>query len=138
MDSRSKINDLAYSQYGIYLSCIAEPNSLRYNIPILISFPKTIPLDVITQSVYSTINAHPSLFNAIYQSGSEVYMAIAKEKWRIKENINVSETENLNNLVDQLTQPFHFNGEPLLRVYTITTDDKNYVFMDIHHIYVMG
>ena len=137
MDSSSKICKLAYSQYGIYLSCIAEPDSLRYNIPILISFPKTIPLNVISQSVCSTINAHPSLFNAIYQNGSEVYMAIAKEEWGIKK-INISRENNINDLIDQLTQPFHFNGELLIRVYIVTADDQYYVFMDIHHIICDG
>lgn len=138
MGNKSNKCSLAYSQYGIYLSCLAEPNSLRYNIPLLISFSKKIPLDVIRQSVSTTLCAHPSLFNAVYQSGDEVYMATAKEEWSIHENIDLPEGYSLNGIVDQLTQPFRFNGELLIRVYTITTKEKYYIFMDIHHIICDG
>ena len=138
MGDKSKKCSLAYSQYGIYLSCLAEPNSLRYNIPLLISFSKEIPLEVIRQSVSTTLYAHSSLFNAVYQSGDEVYMATAKEEWSIRENIDVPEGCSLNEFVDQLTRPFSFNGELLIRVYTLTTSDKYYVFMDIHHIICDG
>lgn len=58
---------LTFSQTGVYVDCINNPDSIMYNLPMLISFTDTIDLAQLQKALTDIVKAHPSLHTTLVQ-----------------------------------------------------------------------
>ncbi|MDR2578930.1 MAG: amino acid adenylation domain-containing protein [Chitinispirillales bacterium] len=122
---------LSQSQTGVYLDCLKDPMSIRYNIPFLISLPADIDAQKLHDAVCRVIDAHPAVKiriaagkNGPVQIPDYTPAAIPLEQ--------VSETE-LYELREKFVQPFDLAKGPLYRVRIIQTPDRAAMLADFHH-----
>lgn len=136
-DSASELKDaypITDTQAGIYTECLGEPDSVTYNIPVLIRFDNSIDINKLREAVISAFDAHYYL-KARFAINAEGGI----EAKPCKEQITV-DTYKCGSIpsAEQLVQPFKLIDSPLYRVSLYDTDDGKYLFMDIHHLICDG
>lgn len=59
----SNISPITYAQQGMYIDCVLDPESLRYNCPIACTFPKGIKAEAVRDAAKAALECHPSFFS---------------------------------------------------------------------------
>ena len=122
---------ITQTQMGIYVECSAKPNTVTYNIPLLLKLGEKVDTEKLTEAVRTALNAHPYVKTTL--------------KADAEGNIRAQRNDSDEPLVtrvrceklpanEELVKPFRLLGEPLYRMNVYETDDGNYLFMDFHHI----
>ena len=122
---------ITQTQMGIYIECSTKPNTVTYNIPLLVKLGKNVDTQKLTEAVKTALNAHPYVKTTLS----------ADPQGNIRANRNDG-AEPQAKLVkcdklpsdEQLVKPFTLLNEPLYRMAVYETSDGNYLFMDFHHI----
>jgi len=121
---------LTGSQLGVYLECLKDSSSTVYNIPNIITFPKSVTPARIKDALERVILAHPSFFITIDNS-------VQPPVQRIPENprpeLTVSELP-ADELKRDFVQPFNLSEGPLYRAVIA----GNVLLLDVHHLVMDG
>ncbi len=122
---------LTQTQMGVYIECAANPNSVLYNIPLLLKLSEKVDVEKLTEAIKTAIHAHPYVKT----------MLSADAQGNIRAQRNDEAAPHVDMIVcgklpenEQLVKPFALLNEPLYRITVYKTNDGNYLFMDFHHI----
>lgn len=128
---------LCQSQLGIYLSCIAEPGSTMYNMPISCTFDKSkVNLEKLINAAEMALNNHKSLKCRISASSGEPIMQFSDTAIKVNV-IQISDSE-LKKAKREFIKPFDFENDILSRAAVFVTETKYCLIIDIHHIVFDG
>ena len=118
------------TQQGIFVSCLQDPGSTVYNIPLLYKLGDGVDLERLEKAMAEAIDAHPYLKTTLFSgAGGEVR---AKRDPNKKANVQIT-------ACDKLPSPFpvramNLLGDQLYDAKIIKTHDGNYLYLDTHHI----
>ncbi len=132
---KTEIYPATDAEFRIFSYQEKEPNSIKFNIPAFIKFPKTIgiKLDDIKDAVKQTINLHQTLkVNFELQNGE-----LVKFKNNSDFEIQIKKT-SFDSAVKEFIKPFNLKDELLFRFLICETSDLYYLIFDIHHIIIDG
>lgn len=122
---------ITQTQQGIFVECSSKPNTVTYNMPVLIRLGKNTDTAKLVSSVKAAINAHPYLKATLF----------ADENGDIRARRNDSEAPQVDEKIcetipdaKELVIPFELLGGRLYRITVYKTENGNYLFMDFHHI----
>ncbi len=122
---------ITQTQQGIFIECSSRPNTVTYNMPILIKLGENVDTSRLVLSIKTAVNAHPYIKTTLF----------ADENGDIRARRNDSKAPQINEIVcesipsqNELVTPFNLLGEKLYRITVYTTENGNYLFMDFHHI----
>ncbi len=124
---------ITQTQNGIFVECVAHPDSTIYNIPFLFRLSETVELSKLKAAVETMINAHPYLKTELFLNDSGDI--------RAKRNDNsppVVELIDTDSLPENMVQPFDLMNSRLYRVKIYKTKDGNYLYLEFHHIICDG
>ncbi|MGN1350747.1 MAG: amino acid adenylation domain-containing protein, partial [Anaerovoracaceae bacterium] len=127
---------LAENQRGVYLECMREPASTRYNLPVVCRFDGKEP-QKLAEAVGKAAAAHTSLSLRMREVRGEVAQYIEKE-----EALSVPvtfldhepETEDYRSRI----RPFDLAAGPLVRAEILVSPASVYLFLDFHHLVFDG
>lgn len=122
---------ITQTQMGIYIECSMNPDSVAYNIPMMMRLSPALNLEKLTQAVKTALNAHPYSKAVLYADSDGNIRARRDDSKEIE--INYIKCKNIPSS-EELVRPFKLLGEALYRISIFETDDDNYLFMDFHHI----
>lgn len=128
---------LSKTQLGVYLDCMKNPYSTVYNIPSILTFPKTVDADKLADSVKQVIKAHPYIMTHLSIDNEEVEQAYVDKAAPEIPVVKLSE-EQLNDFKKEYVKPHNLMKAPLFRVTVAETDKNVYLLSDFHHLIFDG
>ncbi|MER2152314.1 MAG: non-ribosomal peptide synthetase, partial [Candidatus Limivicinus sp.] len=127
---------LSTVQQGIYVECLAKPDSTAYNLPFLLRLDPSVELPRLKAALTETVNAHPYLKTRLKAAPRGEIAAIRDDSAEIE--IPVLDKKDLRPDFSDLVRPFCLTEEPLLRVALIPDEPSSYLFVDAHHLIFDG
>ncbi|MER2236261.1 MAG: AMP-binding protein, partial [Candidatus Limivicinus sp.] len=127
---------LSTVQQGIYVECLAKPDSTAYNLPFLLRLDPSVELPRLKAALTETVNAHPYLKTRLKAAPRSEIAAIRDDSAAIE--IPVLDKKDLRPDFSDLVRPFRLTEEPLLRVALIPDEPSSYLFVDAHHLIFDG
>ncbi len=130
---------LSKSQEGLFVECIANPGSTVYNIPLLLKISDSLDIDKLKSAVAAAVDAHPHIKARIFtdKEGNAFQRRMDDDPFA-PEDIPTVEAKSIDDVIDTLVRPFEVIGGRLFRFEVIRTDSGNYLFADVHHLYMDG
>ncbi len=126
---------ITQTQMGIYIECVGNPNSVTYNIPLLVKLDSTTDINKLASAVEKAIDAHPYLKTELFADKDGNIRAKRDDEKKISVEIIKCDKQPK---AEELVYPFTLLGSPLCRVSIYETNEGNYFFMDCHHIVMDG
>ncbi|MGQ8874225.1 amino acid adenylation domain-containing protein [Paenibacillus sp. TSA_86.1] len=130
--SEEKNLNLLNQQEAIFIDFTINPDTTRYNVPLLLKLPEMIDTDKLKQSIDRLIHRHDSLRTRfVFRDGKAFQI--------IQENHSVHVTESSTELdLSKLITPFDLQHDSPYKFEIIRNQDGIWLFMDFHHIVVDG
>lgn len=130
---------LTENQLGIYLDCVAHPDSIGYHLPNVIRFNISVDPNRLKNAIARTISHHIYLKTSLVSKGGEVMQ-------RRDDNRSVDDAiilEKSDSYTDEKAEeyaaiPFDLNGGLLFRFKIIQTPDEIVMLSVFHHLIVDG
>ena len=119
---------LTATQQGIYVECLSHPGSTVYNIPLLYELSPKTDVKKLEAAVVAAINAHPYLKShlKVDASGDPRVVPCLDDPVKVEIVNGAPETPFRLKPHDLMKGPFY-----QARIYV---GEKNYLFLDTHHI----
>lgn len=130
---------LTDSQMGVYLECVAEPESTMYNIPLAFHGLKENGLQIenLERALKETVLAYPVFHVVIDTTGGEISM-----KKQVPGEIHVqrltAEMSEMEYIKGKFVRPFDLETGPLFRLAIVETKESYVILADFHHIIFDG
>ena len=110
---------ITQTQSGIFVECVANPDSTTYNIPFLLKLSDEVDTDKLKAAAEAMINAHPYVKTELFPNDSGDIRARRNDS--AAPVVELIETDRL---PDDIVQPFELVGSRLYRIKIIST--RNY------------
>lgn len=124
---------LSFAQQGVYTECQANPDTVQYNIPYALTFPKGIGAGQVEKAVRSVIDAHPYILcRFVADSDNEIVQEPIPNcvlEIPVKE-MSAAEFETYQTA---FVKPFDLANGPCVRFEIIQTDSV-ILLADMHHL----
>ncbi|MBQ0099628.1 MAG: amino acid adenylation domain-containing protein, partial [Firmicutes bacterium] len=121
-------------QKGVYLDCISNPDSLKYNIAVLHRIPKKVDIDRFIKSIEEVIKAHKVFGIKIVTPNGEPMMALSD----IKIGVQYKKVTSFSEEYAKFLRPFDLENGPLFRCEIINVNGENLLLYDVHHLIFDG
>ena len=121
-------------QTGIYLECTEQPQSLKYNMPMLVRLPENIEKDRLIQAVRTVIGAHEAFFSTVREVQGIPKIVLGYKEVTVTE----AHAESIEKAVEDFCRPFDFANGPLYRFVYLQTPEGDALLADVHHIIFDG
>ena len=126
---------ISETQSGIFVECMAAPDTTVYNIPVLVRLGEGVVPAHLAAAVEKVLDVHPYVKTQLFtDAGGNVR---AKRLDADKIDVPVIRCEKLPEKT-MLVRPHTLLGAPLCRAAVYETSDGNYLFMDYHHLICDG
>ena len=123
-------------QQGVYVECLANPDTTIYNEPVLLKLDRDVDTDRLKQAMITAVDAHPYLKMRLTPGENGRIMAERRDSDR--QTVTDVEIGSVENGFAGLVRPFDLTKDSLFRTAIIHDGDDRYLFMDGHHIVVDG
>lgn len=124
---------LSFAQQGVYAECQASPDSVRYNLPFVMTFPEGIGEKQLADAVRKVIDAHSYvLCRFVADSDNEIVQEPIPD---CVLDIPVKEMtgDEFEKYKSTFVKPFDLAAGPCVRLEIIKTDTLN-LLVDMHHL----
>lgn len=124
---------ISSAQKRIYYASRLDTNSILYNIAGGIIINKLLDVNKLQNCLNSLINRHDALRTHFTIHDNNV-VQIIDNKINFKLDLEVANTDNLNEIYNNFVQPFDLSRGPLFRAKLVTLkDNKMLLLIDMHH-----
>ena len=131
------IGKLSCSQQGVYLECIAHPESTQYNLPFLGRFHEAMEPETLKKAILKVISMHPALCAVLIEDADgRVFMKTDETPLDIP--VFAISEEEFARRKECLVRPFDLYGGRLARIEIYQTPENLYLFEDMHHLICDG
>lgn len=133
-----KYYPLSYAQKSLYFIHKMQPDSIAYNLPQVLYFPKEFDKDKFVKVVEMLIERHSILRVGFYEDNGTPLQYVRDEI--AIEFLNITDFSlSDDKLIRSFIKPFDLEQEPLVRFGIAQTIDLNWlVIIDMHHIITDG
>lgn len=125
------------AQKRLYIINQSEMPNTSYNMPLLFSFLGDIDKKRLQDAFIALINRHEVLRTSFRSMNGEIVQVVHNE-FSFEVGYVIRERCSLNEIVREFVQPFDLSVPPLIRVYIIRSEKRNFLLIDIHHIIADG
>ncbi|MCQ2176957.1 MAG: amino acid adenylation domain-containing protein [Bacteroidales bacterium] len=125
---------LSDSQLGVYLDGNSDPESVKYNIPVLCRLPENTDTGRFKEAVKKVARCHKALNVTVSEQAGVPGMHYRDSEVVVKD----IETRDLDAACKELVRPFDLSQGPLYRFYILHSPEGDSFFFDIHHIVFDG
>ena len=128
---------LCSNQQGLYLECIADPESTLYNLPFLGHVHGDIDPENLKAALLKAIAVHPAL-NAVLIEDADGNVFLKTDETPMEIPIITLSDEEFAARKGTLVRPFDLSGGKLARFEIYCTPSGVYLFEDVHHLVFDG
>lgn len=128
---------LSKTQLGVYLDCMKNPYSTLYNIPSILTFPKTVNAEKLADSVKAVVLAHPYILTHLTTQNDDVEQVYV-ENPMIEIPVARFSEEKLEVFKKEFVKPHNLTKSPLFRIGVVETEKNVYLMLDFHHLIFDG
>lgn len=122
------------NQEGIFVECMAHPDSTVYNIPVLLELSDKVDLEKLKTALIKAVEAHPYVKTELFMNDSgDIRQRRRDDAVFGEQDIETIIVEGEKNWKEALVQPFELMNTRLFRIKLIQAE-KNYLFVEMHHI----
>ncbi len=127
---------LTQTQEGIFVECMAHPDSTIYNIPILLKLGRKVNVERLTTAIQQTVEAHPYVkLRMIMDENGDIRQR--RMDYDESFQVQIVDYEDIETEKKEMVKPFRFLGGALIRVRIYRGIDY-YLFIEMHHIICDG
>ena len=126
---------ITQTQNGIFVACIASPDTTMYNIPFLVTLTDKVDIARLKNAVDTAFAAHPYLHTKLFMNDEGDIRAKRDDSDPVTAKIEKCAALPSQ---DELVRPYNLMGDRLCRAVIYRTDSGNYLFLDFHHIIFDG
>ncbi len=125
---------LTKSQEGVFVECMARPDSTIYNIPLLIRYDSSLDGDRLKAAIADAVNAHPFMMATLAANDSGDIRLVRKGlPTFFPDEIEEISADSLDAVLPGLAQPFRLIGSRLFRIKLVHAGG-DHLFVEMHHI----
>ena len=128
---------LSYAQTGVFVDCMNNPDSALYNIPMKLSLPTQVDIELLRKIVTAIIKSHPQLSVHFENDGPET-MQVTDPNQAVTIPVFTMSEEELEVHQQDFVKPFNLEQGPLYRVEIVKTPQRTCLFTDFHHLVADG
>ena len=132
-ESNKEIN-LNAGQTGIYLECVQAPDTLKYNIPVLVRLQENVERERLIAAVRTAAEGHEALFAVIRESRGVPSIVFKRTEIRV----DALRADRIGEGVRRFIRPFDLANGPLYRFAYLSTPEGDGLLLDVHHIVFDG
>ncbi|MBR5170279.1 MAG: amino acid adenylation domain-containing protein [Muribaculaceae bacterium] len=131
---------LLQSQLGVFYDCMKFPQVMQYNIPCIVPLTDDIDLDRVEAALQTIFSARKELKTRfLIDDNGEPKQYVDENKTLTVVRREMTEANFQDYAHHGFCRPFDIMGEePLIRAEIVTTPEKNYLLVDIHHMVTDG
>ena len=131
--SHEKRCRLSFAQQGVYTECRANPDTVQYNIPFALSFPKGISDKELEEAVRKVVDAHPYILcRFVPDSSGEIIQEPIPDHTLDIPVLEIS-GDDLETYKKDFVRPFDLEAGPPVR-FEIIRSDSLILLADMHHL----
>lgn len=127
---------LSFSQTGVYVDCVNNPEDTQYNIPWVLGFPANTDTEQLRKAVLTVLEAHKHIFVHFEAEGDDIVQRYAPVDIEIP--IQVITDEQFTKYKQTFVRPFDLSKDVLCRMEIAKTESGVYLLLDIHHLVFDG
>lgn len=137
MQSKSipEVCPLTASQLGVHMECVNDPQTIKYNIPILNRLPKGVDAPRFIAAAKKVIDNHPAFHVCIDEVKGVPSMIYKKD---LKLDVIEKTVESLDEECHAFRRPFDFANGPLCDFEYVHSPQGDAFLYDVHHIIYDG
>lgn len=125
---------LTKNQEGIFVETIAHPESTIYNIPILLEISDTLDLKKLAVALAEAVEAHPYIKTELFMDEKGDIRQKRKDADTFtSDDVEILKMDDFDPIGVELVKPFSILNSCLFRI-KIIQSQKNYLFIEMHHI----
>ncbi|MDO4196879.1 MAG: amino acid adenylation domain-containing protein, partial [Prevotellaceae bacterium] len=137
-ENRKKEVALSFPQQGVYAECMANPGSILYNLPDLLTFPKGTTVERLKDAVAKVLAAHPYMTCHFVSNDRGEVVQLPIEGFELDIPVTKMTAEAFEEHKKDITRPFDLSKGPLFRFEIFEIEDGAetdvVLFSDIHHL----
>ena len=127
---------LSYSQTGVYVDCINNPDDTQYNIPWVLGFPADTDAEQLRKAALTVLEAHRHIFVHFEAEGDDIVQRYAPVDIEIP--ILTLSDEQFTEHKQAFVRPFDLSKDVLCRMEIAKTESGVFLLLDIHHLVFDG
>ena len=127
---------LSFSQTGVYVDCINNPDDTQYNIPWVLGFPADTDAEQLRKAVLTVLEAHKHIFVHFETDGDDIVQRYTPTEIEIP--ILTLTDAQLTEHKQAFVRPFDLNNDVLCRMEIVKTESGVFLLLDIHHLVFDG
>ena len=128
---------LTKTQMGIFAECLAHPDSVLYNMPMLLEIDPSLDRTRLKEACAAAVNAHPYLLTTLFAGeGGAIRQKRYEGEAYTADLVREETLADLEAIRAAALQPFNLIGGRLFEVALFTAEDTGAVYLmaDLHHI----
>ncbi|MBO4813865.1 MAG: amino acid adenylation domain-containing protein, partial [Muribaculaceae bacterium] len=127
---------LSFSQTGVYIDCINNPEDTQYNIPWVFGFPADMDAERLRKAALTVLEAHKHIFVRFEADGDDIVQRYAPVDIDIP-ILSLSDVQ-LAEHKKAFVRPFDLAKDVLCRMEIAKTESGVFLLLDIHHLVFDG
>ncbi len=129
---------LTKNQEGIFVECLAHPDSTVYNIPVLLELSEKLDMEKLKLALVAAVEAHPYIKTKLYmnENGDIRQKRLDDEVFSV-EDIEILHADSLDAAKPNLITPFELMENRLFHIKLLYAE-KTYLLVEMHHIIADG
>ena len=133
----ARTSPLTYAQQGVYIDCILNPESFRYNNPHAVCFSHTVQAVTLAEATGKVLEHHPALFSHFEDRDGEPLQVYADVCHAQVDVVNVGDNE-LETVKREFVRVFDMVNGPLYRALVLSAPSGVTLLLDFHHLVYDG
>ncbi len=131
---------LLQSQLGVFYDCLKYPQVMQYNIPCIVPLTDDIDLDRLEAALQTIFDVRKELrIRFFIDENGEPRQYVDDNKTLAIARREMTEADFDDYAHHRFCRPFDIMGdEPLIRAELVTTPERTYLLVDIHHMVTDG
>ena len=127
---------LSFSQTGVYVDCINNPEDTQYNIPWVLGFPVDTDTEQLRQAIQTVLEAHKHIFVRFEAEGDDILQRYSPVTLDIP--VMTLTDSQLAEHKKVFVRPFDLGKDVLCRIEIVKTERGVFLLLDIHHLVFDG
>ncbi|MBP5498855.1 MAG: amino acid adenylation domain-containing protein, partial [Muribaculaceae bacterium] len=124
---------LSFAQQGVFTECQANPDTVQYNIPHALRFPKEISAEQLENAVRKVVDAHPYILCRFVAGDNDEIIQEPIHDITLEIPVREMSAAEFEDYKKTFVRPFDLEKGPCVRFEIVKTDDL-ILLADMHHL----
>ena len=124
---------LSFAQQGVYIDCVADPTSVRYNLPFALTLPEGTSAEELVAAVRAVIAAHPYVLCRFVPGDGDEIVQEPMPDATLDIPVTQVEQDAYEAYERAFVRPFDLATGPCVR-FEVVQAEQLHLLVDLHHL----